>query len=131
MANPIQDWLDKFSKPKTTAKGKSTVSTKTKSKASGKASVHAKASKPVTQTQTNLEQQKKAIAKKTNQDIINAAYKVAEELKLKGGPWPLLRSAGWGHLTDNRGDLYKGPAVDEIEKLTAEQKKALKKELNI
>ena len=131
MGNPIQDWLNKFSKPKTTVSGKSTVGTKAKSTVSGKASVQSRTSKPATQIQTNLAQQKEAIAKKTNQDIINAAYKVAEELKLKGGPWPLLRSAGWGHLTDKRGDLYKGPAVDEIKELTQEQKTALKKELNI
>ena len=131
MGNPIQDWLNKFSKPKTTVSGKATVGTKANPTVSGKASVNAKASKPVIQVQSNLAQQKEAIAKKTNQDIINAAYKVAEELKLDGGPWPLLRAAGWGHLTDKRGDLYKGPAVDEIEKLTQEQKSALKKALNI
>lgn len=79
----------------------------------------------------DLEKQKEAIAKKTNQDIINAAYKVAEELKLKGGPWPLMRAAGWGHLTDNRGDLYKGPAIHEIEALTDEQKAALIKVLDL
>jgi hypothetical protein len=81
--------------------------------------------------QTNLQAQKEAIAKKTNQDIINAAYKVAEDLNLKGGPWPLMRSAGWGHLTDKRGDLYKGKAIDEIEKLTPEQKTALKRVLGL
>jgi hypothetical protein len=131
MGNPIQDWLDKFSKPKETAAGKSTVTTKSKSTASGKASVKASTSKPVSQIQTNLQHQKEEIAKKTNQEIINAAYKVADELKLKGGPWPLLRAAGWGHLTDKRGDLYKGPAVDEIEKLTPEQKTALKRVLGL
>lgn len=131
MGNPIQDWLDKFSKPKTKVSGKATVGTGEKRTASGKAKVEASSSKPVTQTQTNLQQQKEAIAKKTNQDIINAAYKVADELKLKGGPWPLLRAAGWGHLTDKRGDLYSGPAVDEIEKLTPEQKTALKKRLGL
>ena len=152
MGNPIQDWLDKFSKQKPTASGKTTVSTKAKPTASGKAGVGAKTSKPVTKAKTDLakqkeaiakqreaiankkgsiEKQKEAIAKKTNQEIINAAYKVAEVLKLKGGPWPLLRSAGWGHLTDNRGDLYKGPAVDEIKELTEEQKTALKKVLGL
>lgn len=137
MANPIQDWLEKFSKPKQTVSGKKPVAGKAsvgtirKSKAAGKASVKASTSKPVTQAQTNLKQQKEAIAKKTHQELINAAYKVADELKLEGGPWPLLRAAGWGHLTDNRGALYKGPAIDEIDKLTPEQKTALKKRLNL
>lgn len=131
MGNPIQDWLNKFSKPKTTAAGKSTAATTSKSTASGKASVKSATSKPVIQMQTNLQEQREKIAKKTNQEIINAAYKVAEELKLKGGPWPLLRAAGWGHLTDKRGDLYSGPAVDEIEKLTLEQKTALKRKLGL
>ena len=83
------------------------------------------------QKQRSLQAQKEAISKKTNQDIINAAYKVADELKLVGGPWPLLRAAGWGHLTDKRGDLYKGPAIDEIDALTPEQKAALKRVLGL
>jgi hypothetical protein len=137
MANPIQEWLEKFGKPKqtvsgkTTAAGKASVGTTSKTTAAGRASVKASTSKPETQAQTNLQQQKEAIAKKTHQELINAAYKVADELKLEGGPWPLLRAAGWGHLTDNRGALYKGPAIDEIEKLTPEQKSALKKRLNL
>ena len=131
MGSPIQDWLNKFSKPKKTAAGKTTVVTRSKPTATGKASVKASSSKPVVQKQTNHQQQKEKLAKKTNQDIINAAYKVADELKLKGGPWPLLRSAGWGHLTDKRGDLYSGPAIDEIEELTVEQKSALKRVLDL
>ncbi len=137
MANPIQDWLDKLSKPKgtvsgTSTVGKTTIRKTTKATAAGKASVATKSSGPAGNFfETSLEKQKEAIAKKTNQDIINAAYKVAEELKLDGGPWPLLRTAGWGHLTDKRGDLYKGPAVDEIDKLTDEQKRALKRVLGL
>lgn len=133
MGNPIQDWLNKFKKPaKTTVSGKATAGTTIKSTASGRASVGARPTKPVIQsTVSTLQAQRDAIAKKTNQDIINAAYKVADELKLKGGPWPLLRAAGWGRLTEKRGDLYKGPAVDEIEKLTPEQKAALKRVLGI
>ncbi len=77
------------------------------------------------------QQQEAALAKKTHQDLINAAYKVADKLQLKGGPWPLLRAAGWGHLTDNRGNLYKGPFIDDIEGLTTEQKAALKTELGL
>ena len=131
MGNPIQDWLNKFRKPTTTVSGKATTGTATKPTASGKAGVGGSTSTPTTIFQTNLQAQKEAIAKKTNQDIINAAYKVAEELSLKGGPWPLMRAAGWGHLTDNRGGLYKGKTIDEIEKLTPEQKTALKRVLGL
>jgi hypothetical protein len=131
MGNPIQDWLNKFKKPTETVSGKATVGTTAKTTASGRAGVGASTSNPITLIQTNLQAQKEAIAKKTNQDIINAAYKVAEDLNLKGGPWPLMRSAGWGHLTDKRGDLYKGKAIDEIEKLTPEQKTALKRVLGL
>jgi len=133
MGNPIQDWLNKFRKPaKTTVSGKATAGTSVKPTASGRAGVSTRTANPTfTPIQTNLQAQKEAIAKKTNQDIINAAYKVADELKLKGGPWPLLRAAGWGRLTEKRGDLYKGKAVDEIEKLTPEQKAALKRVLGI
>jgi hypothetical protein len=74
----------------------------------------------------DVQKQKDALVKKTNQDIINAAYKVADQLKLKGGPWPLLRAAGWGNLTEKRGDLYKGPFIDDIAALTPEVKAALK-----
>lgn len=149
MGNPVQDLFNKLtnSTEKTTstktktAAGKTSVAgrtnvagTSSKAKVSGKAEVGAKVSIPSTKAQTavsSLQKQKEAIAKKTNQDIINAAYKVADELKLPGGPWPLLRAAGWGHLTDDRGGRYKGPAIDEIEALTAEQKVALKRILGL
>ena len=74
---------------------------------------------------------KASLSQKTNQDIINAAYKVAEQLKLKGGPWPLLRAAGWGDLSEKRGEKYKGPALEEIEGLTPEQKVAFRTILGI
>jgi len=128
MSNPIQDWLDKLTKPAQTASGQSGVGTTGKATATGQAGVGAGTSSIF---QTDLQRQRDAIAKKTNQQIVNAAYKVAEDLKLKGGPWPLLRAAGWGHLTDKRGNLYKGPAIDEIEKLTPEQKTALKMALGL
>ena len=51
---------------------------------------------------------------KTHQDLINAAYKAAEELKMS--PWPLLRAAKWGHFTDDRGKLYDGPVIDDLGK---------------
>jgi hypothetical protein len=150
MGNPVQDLFNKITKPttetttkttaktaarKTTVAGKTSVAgTTSKAKVSGKASAGAKVSIPSTKAQTavsTLQKQKEAIALKTNQDIINAAYKVADQLKLPGGPWPLLRAAGWGHLTDDRGSRYKGPAIDEIDALTAEQKVALKKILGL
>jgi hypothetical protein len=122
MSNPIQDWLDKLkgTVSGTASSGKPTASG-TAGGGLGTSSIF----------QTSIQAQKEAMAKKTNQTIINAAYKVADELKLPGGPWPLLRAAGWGHLTDKRGDLYKGKAVDEIDKLTAEQKAALKRVLGL
>lgn len=128
MSNPIQDWLNKFKTPAQTASGQSSVGTSGKATATGQAGVGASTS---TLFQTDLQKQKDAMALKTNQQIINAAYKVAEDLKLKGGPWPLLRAAGWGHLTDKRGDHYKGKAIDEMEKLTPEQKTALKVALGL
>ena len=69
------------------------------------------------------------MSKKTHQDLINAAYKAAEELKI--APWVLLRAAGWGHFTDDRGKLYDGPVVDEIEGLDDDQKKALNKAIGL
>jgi hypothetical protein len=136
MANPIQDWLNKFKKPTKTVSGTAKAGTPSRTTtgttASGKAGVGTRTANPTfTPVLTNLQAQKDAIAKKTNQDIINAAYKVAEDLSLKGGPWPLMRAAGWGHLTDKRGDLYKGKAIDEIDKLTPEQKTALKRVLGL
>jgi hypothetical protein len=129
MGNPIQEWLDKFSKLKPTVSAETTVGTGVKPNASGKESVKAGTSKPVIQMRTDLQQQKEAIAKKTNREIINAAYKVVEEFKLRDRPRLPLRAAEWDHLTDNRSDLYKDSAVDEIEILTLEQKTALKREL--
>jgi len=67
--------------------------------------------------------------KKTHQDLINAAYKAAEELKI--APWVLLRAASWGHFTEDRGKLYDGPMIDDIEGLDDEQKKALKKAVDL
>lgn len=75
--------------------------------------------------------QEEILRTKTHQDLINAVYKIADELKSEGGPWPILRAAGWGKFTDDRGALYKGPIIDDLEKLSDEQKAALKKELGI
>ncbi len=75
-------------------------------------------------------QQKALLAKKTHQDFINAAYKTAEELK-QSSPWPLIKRAGWNKFTDSRGALYTGPTIDSIEKLSLDEKKALKKHLGV
>jgi hypothetical protein len=117
MSNPIQDFLNIFKKPVQTASG-----------TAGGSVGHATPSSSAT---LGSQTQRDALAKKTNQDIINAAYKVADQLKLKGGPWPLLRAAGWGRLTEKRGDLYKGKFIDDIDGLTLEQKTALKNVLGI
>ncbi len=65
----------------------------------------------------------------THQDLINAAYKAADKLGI--APWVLLRAAGWGHFTDDRGKKYDGPAIEEIEGLEDAQKKALKDVLDL
>jgi len=66
---------------------------------------------------------------KTHQDLINAAYKAAEELKI--APWVLLRAAEWGHFTEDRGKKYDGPMIDDIETLDDDQKAALKKAVGL
>ena len=72
---------------------------------------------------------KELMRSKTHQDLINAAYKAAEELKI--APWVLLRAAGWGHFTEDRGKKYDGPMIDDIEGLDDAQKKALKKAVSV
>lgn len=61
--------------------------------------------------------------KKTQQEMINIAYKAADKLGI--APWILIRAAGWGHFTQDRGTLYKGEHIVDIETLTDEQKEAL------
>ena len=124
----LDDLLNKMKKPAETSQPQQTVSG-----VAGAGAGHATptATPPSVSMAMDVQKQKDALTKKTNQDIVNAAYKVADQLKLKGGPWPLLRSAGWGHLTDKRGDLYKGPFIDDIEALTPEVKEALKKVLGL
>jgi hypothetical protein len=76
-----------------------------------------------------LEKQAEVLHSKSHQDLINAAYKAAEKLGI--APWVLLRAAGWGHFTENRGKKYDGPAIDEIKTLDDAQKKALKDVLGL
>ena len=84
---------------------------------------------PLSGKMMNTPSQMDILGKKTHQDLINAAYKAAEKLKI--APYVLLRAAGWGNFTDDRGALYKGPIIDEIAGLTPEQKTALKAELGL
>ena len=76
-----------------------------------------------------VSKEEKIMHSKTHQDLINAAYKAAEELKI--APWVLLRAAEWGHFTDDRGKKYDGPMIDDIDTLDDDQKKALKKVLEL
>lgn len=125
----LDDLLNRLKKPADTSnQPQSTVSG---SASAGAGHTMPTATPPSVSVGMDIQKQKDALAKKTNQDIINAVYKVADQLKLKGGPWPLLRSAGWGHLTDKRGDLYKGPFIDDIAALTPEVKEALKRALGL
>ncbi len=71
-----------------------------------------------------VKKQIEVLHSKTHQDLINAAYKAADKLGI--APWVLLRAAGWGHFTDDRGKKYDGPAIDEIKGLDEAQKAALK-----
>ncbi len=124
MANSIKDFFTKLVKPAATTATKTTT-TATKgavgSIAKGVGALDA----------LMVKKQKEVMSQKTNQDIINAFYKVADTLKLKGGPWPLLRAAGLGNLTDNREAKYTGPTLDEMTKVPAEVKLGLKKILGI
>jgi hypothetical protein len=101
------------------------------SKAGAEAKVDAFINKREALSEAELKKQKELLHTKTHQDLINAVYKVADELKVEGGPWPMLRAAGWGHFTDDRGKKYDGPAIDEIEGFEFAQKVALKKILGV
>lgn len=83
----------------------------------------------VLEAEQALKKQAEVLHSKTHQDLINAAYKAAEKLGI--APWVLLRAAGWGNFTDNRGKKYDGPAIDEIKGLDDAQKKALKDVLGL
>ena len=124
----LDDLLNKLKKPADTSQAHPTVSG---SASAGTGRSMPTATPPSVSIGMDVQKQKDALAKKTNQDIVNAVYKVADQLKLKGGPWPLLRSANWGNLTEKRGDLYKGPFIDDIAALTPEVKEALKKILGL
>ena len=104
--------IKSYSTKKSTKDADATISAYKEKKAAGKVS-----------------KEEKIMHSKTHQDLINAAYKAAEELKI--APWVLLRAAEWGHFTDDRGKKYDGPMIDDIETLDDDQKKALKKVLEL
>ena len=74
------------------------------------------------------EKQLATLHTKTHQDLINAAYKAAEELKIS--PFVLLKEE-WSNFTNTRGNKYTGPAIDDLKHLDIAQKAALKKALGI
>lgn len=133
----VEEEEKKSTKPKTTrrttgkAKAGSGAMSDSMSKAGAEAKVDAFMEKRKALSKKELEEQREILHSKTHQDLINAVYKVADELKLEGGPWPMLRELGWGHFTDDRGKKYDGPAIDEMEDLDFEKKVALKKALGI
>jgi hypothetical protein len=60
-----------------------------------------------------------------NQDVINAVYAAAGELGI-ASPWSLLARAGLTHLVRDRYGPYTGPAIDNIDTLTDEEKAHIK-----
>ena len=74
------------------------------------------------------EKQAAVLKTKTHQDLINAAYKAAEELKIS--PFALLKEE-WSNFTNTRGNLYTGPIIDDLKHLDDKQKMALKKALGL
>lgn len=68
------------------------------------------------------ENQLKLLKSKTNQDMINAAYKAAEKLGIS--PWVILKEE-WANFTTKRDAKYKGPHINDLKHLDAAQKKAL------
>jgi hypothetical protein len=117
-------------KPKAATTKKTTTTTK-KSTLSQKTAAGAAAKKAVQEKRDAMKAKKQleVLHSKTHQDLINAAYKAAETLGI--APWVLLRAAGWGNFTDDRGKKYDGPAIDLIEGLDDAQKKALKDVLGL
>ena len=101
-----------------------TAETKKKSTADADAAIKAFKDKKAA---SKVDKAVEVMHSKTHQDLINAAYKAAEELKI--APWVLLRAANWGHFTEDRGKKYDGPMIDDIETLDDAKKKALKKVL--
>ena len=72
----------------------------------------------------DIKRQMEIMHKMTHQDLLNMVYKASEILDI--APWVMLRAAGWGDFTNDRGKKYNGPAIDDIKGLDYAQKKALK-----
>jgi len=60
----------------------------------------------------------------TNQDVINAFYRVADELGVSG--WGLLKQAGLTSLVEQRYVPYSGPSLEGLSGLTEAQRRALR-----
>ncbi len=84
---------------------------------------------PTPDTALLKESQIELLHSKTHQEMINAAYDAAEELGIS--PWVLLRAAGWGNFTDERGAMYAGEHITDIKTLSEIQKEMLLKYLGI
>jgi len=59
----------------------------------------------------------------TNQAVITAIYRVAEEEGKEG--WALLKQAGLTHLVQNRYKTYSGPPIDQLTGLTLQERHRL------
>ncbi len=65
----------------------------------------------------------------TNQELINAIYKLAEARGENG--WALLKRTGLTHLVNNRYELYSGPPIESLPGLAAEERRLLAQLLGI
>lgn len=65
----------------------------------------------------------------TNQELINAIYKLAESRGENG--WALLKRAGLTHLINKRYESYSGPPVESLTGLTLEERRLLAQILGI
>ncbi len=74
---------------------------------------------------------KASLSQKTNQDIINAAYKVGEQPQTEWRPLAAAARRRMGDLAEKAREKYKVRALEEIEGLTPEQKVAFRTILGI
>jgi hypothetical protein len=74
------------------------------------------------------EKQEAVLKTKTHQDLINAAYKAAEKLKIS--PFAILKDE-WSNFTNTRDEKYTGPIIDDLKHLDDDQKKAVKEALGL
>jgi hypothetical protein len=118
----------KITKPAVSGKAKTGV-TKPVKTGTGGTTKKAQDSLKAYKAEHDPQKQAEVLHSKTHQDLINAAYKAAEKLGI--APWVLLRAAGWGNFTDDRGKKYDGPIIDDLKGLDEAQKKALKDVLGL